>query len=114
MVWTDTRWRARQPSAAPVLDMTPDGQFVDSAAPRGLPFSTKVLGVSVAVAVLAGAIGFALLALWLALQLIPIAIGAGVVAYGVYRFQAWRARQALRNGSLRGQGYPLRRQPGAF
>lgn len=111
MVWNDTRWRDRQPqngpaSSGPVLDMTPDGQFID-APPRGNvpPLAAKALAISVFVAVLAGIAGVAMLALWLALQLIPIAIGAGLIAYGVFRFQVWRAR----HGSLGGQGNPLRR-----
>lgn len=101
MVWNDANWRQRQHSDSarsrgPVLDMTPDGQFVElPQRPGPAPFTVKVMGVSVVVAVLAGMIGLALLALWIALQLIPLAIGAGLVAYGVYRFQAWRARQAL-------------------
>jgi hypothetical protein len=39
------------------------------------------------------------LALWLAMTLIPIAIGAGLVAYGVIRYRMWKA-----GVSFRGQG----------
>lgn len=79
--------------------MTPDGRFVHPVRqPSALP--AKVFGVAVLVAVLAGAAVIALLALWLALQLIPIAIGAALIAYGVFRFQMWRAQR--RGGSLFG------------
>lgn len=110
MVWQDARWRPRQKESGeprgPLLDMTPDGQFVEAQPrPSMSPFNVKVTGVAAVVVVLAGAIGFALLALWLVLQLIPIAIGAGLIAYGVYRFQAWRARQSL----FSRERYPLRR-----
>lgn len=110
MVWQDARWRPRQKESGaprgPLLDMTPDGQFVEAQPrPSMSPFNVKVTGVAAVVVVLAGAIGFALLALWLVLQLIPIAIGAGLIGYGVYRFQAWRARQSL----FSRERYPLRR-----
>jgi hypothetical protein len=94
----DPRWRDSR-NTGPVIDVTPDGHFVDPARPpTALP--AQVFGVAVLVAVLAGAAAMALLALWLALQLIPIAIGAAIVAYGVFRFQMWRAR---RGGSLFGR-----------
>ena len=44
------------------------------------------------VAVLATAGAVALLALWFALAMIPIALGAGLVAYGALRFQRWRGQ----------------------
>ena len=107
MVWNETRGRTRPPqdAAGPVIDMTPDGQFIDTGLRAASPIAARVLGLSVLVAVIAGILGVAMLALWLALQLIPIAIGAGLIAYGAFRFQLWRAR----HGSLRGQGNPLRR-----
>lgn len=103
MAWNQTRGRDRQ-KQGPLLDMTPDGRFATPIRqPSGLP--GRIFGVSVLVAVMAGATAVALLALWLALQLIPIAIGAAVVAYGVFRFRAWQAR---RNGGSFG------RQRGVF
>jgi hypothetical protein len=38
----------------------------------------------------AGAV--ALLALWFALAMIPIALGAGLIAYAAMRFQRWRGQ----------------------
>lgn len=101
MVWNDTSWRTRQPRDGkepngPVLDMTPDGDFVvRGPAAAGPTLGARVMGISIIVAVLAGLLGAALIALWLALQLIPIAIGAGLIAYGVFRFQTWRAGKSL-------------------
>ncbi len=98
MAKDDPRWRDRR-GKGPVIDVTLEGRFVDpSRPPSALP--AKVFGVAVLVAVLAGAAAVALLALWLALQLIPIAIGAALVAYCVFRFQIWRAR---RGGGLFGR-----------
>jgi hypothetical protein len=101
MVWNDTRGRSRAPSDAPVLDMTPDGRFVEGRAARPSLLPARVMGIAILVAVIAGMLGFALLALWLALQLIPIAIGAGLIAYGIFRFQVWRARPSSRVGRNR-------------
>jgi len=83
--------------------MTPDGEFVDVRQPGGpppfaAPFPVKVIGVGMLVAVVAGAVGIALLALWLALTLIPIAIGGALIAYGVFRVQLWRARHRSLSG----------------
>ncbi len=69
------------------LDMTLDGQFRD---PPAVPVVTQIGRIAVVVAVLAAAGAIAMLALWFALALIPIALGAGLVAYGVLRYQRWR------------------------
>jgi hypothetical protein len=71
----------------PPLDMTLDGRFRE---PPAVPVAAKIGRVAVLVAALAAAGAVALLALWFALALIPIAIGAGLIAYGAVRYQAWR------------------------
>jgi hypothetical protein len=91
-------WRARRPDTGPVIDMTPDGEFISVRQSGTLPFSTKVVVVAVLVAVLAGAVAIALLALWLALTLIPIAIAGALIAYGVFRVQLWWARRRSLGG----------------
>jgi len=94
----EQRWRDSRGTRGPVIDVTVDGRFVDPARPASA-LTAKVFGVAVLVAVLAGTAAMALLALWLALQLIPIAIGAALVAYGVFRYRLWRAG---RSGGLFG------------
>jgi hypothetical protein len=76
----------------PPLDMTLDGQFRE---PPAMPAATKIVRLAVIVAALATIGAVALLALWFALILIPVAIGAGLVAWGVLRFQQWRGRGPL-------------------
>lgn len=76
-----------------VIDMTPDGQIAGKPA-----FPSKVVGIAVAVAVIAGGIALAALALYVALALIPIALGAAAVAYGWWKWQVWRARRASGGG----------------
>ncbi len=68
--------------------------------------ANRVLRGAIVVAVLAGAASLAALALWVALALIPIAIGAAVLAYGVLRYRMWRAGR-----SAGGQRAPFRQDP---
>lgn len=73
-----------------VLDMTPDGSF---RAPTGPKLSTRIIGLAVIVAVVAGAIAFAAFALWIALMLIPVFILAVLIAVGTIRFKIWQAQR---------------------
>lgn len=75
----------------PVLDMTPDGQFVGPP-PRPV-WMTRLIAGAVLVAVAAGCIALAALAFWLLLAAIPVAIVAGLVAWAGLRLQLWRARR---------------------
>lgn len=74
------------------IDMTPDGRFLPPPRTHGLPLTAKVGAIAAMVAAVAGAIAIAALALWVALMVIPVVLVAGVVAYGAFRFQMWRAR----------------------
>jgi hypothetical protein len=57
----------------PELEMTLEGDFVSQPKP---PVSTRILFWAVVVAVLAGALSLAALALWVAMIILPVAIGA--------------------------------------
>lgn len=72
--------------------MTPEGAFVDPPRPPILP---RIMLWAIIVAILAGALSIAAFALWLALLILPVAVGAAVVAYGVFRFQVWRAQHSV-------------------
>jgi Flp pilus assembly protein TadB len=74
----------------PELDMTPDGQF---RTPPRATWSQRVLRYAILIAVVAAGLAVAALALWFALILIPVAIGAGLVAYGLFRWRLWQARR---------------------
>jgi len=76
----------------PELEMTIEGEFVE---PRSAPIANRILLWAIVVAVLAGALSIAALALWFALMILPVAVGAGAVAYGVYRYRLWRMQSAL-------------------
>ena len=74
-----------------LLDMTPDGRFRGPSRP---PLSTRVLGIALAVTAIAAALALGALALWFALVLIPVALGAAAVAWLAWRYRLWRAGRA--------------------
>jgi len=76
----------------PVLEMTLEGDFVSQPKP---PVSTRILFWAVVIAVLAGAVSLAALALWVAMIILPVAIGAAVIAWAVLRYKMWRAGASL-------------------
>ena len=78
----------------PVLDMTPEGTFRTLPRPAGgPPLSFKLLVGAVLVAVVAGAVSVAALALWVMSMLLPVAILAGAAAWATLRFRRWQAQQ---------------------
>jgi len=76
----------------PELDMNLEGEFVSPPRP---PIVTKILLWAIVIAIVAGAFVLAAFALWLALMILPIALGAAVIAWGLFRFQVWRAGKSL-------------------
>jgi hypothetical protein len=77
------------------IDMRPDGSFREPDKP---PLAARIFFWAVLVATAAGGIVVAALALWVALTLIPLAIGAAIIAYLAFRFQLWRTGGSLRGG----------------
>ncbi len=71
------------------IDITLDGQVRQ---PPPAPALGGLLRVAILVAVLAGAIAVAALALWFALLLIPVALAAAAVAWLAWRWQVFRRR----------------------
>jgi fatty acid desaturase len=78
----------------PQLDMTPDGRFRE---PPATPLATRIARTALVIAVLSGVVAALILALWFALALIPVAIGAALVAWAAFRFQLWRMRRSARH-----------------
>jgi hypothetical protein len=74
------------------LEMNLQGEFVSPPRPSLL---NRVMIWAIAIAVLAGSLTIAALALWLALIILPVALGAAVIAYGIWRYQMWRRRSAF-------------------
>ncbi len=83
---------ARSP---PEIDMLPDGTIRRPARP---PIATRIFIWAVIIAAIAGALSLAAFALWIALIILPVALGAAVIAWLAFRFQLWRAGGSIRRG----------------
>lgn len=75
--------------------MTINGEFRTPPKP---PILTRILIWAVIIAVITGGFALAAFALWLALIILPVALGAAVVAWMIWRFQMWRARSSIGRG----------------
>ena len=79
----------------PTLDMTPDGAF--RRPPQvGPTLSLKLLVGAVLVAMVAGGIAVAAIALWLFSMVLPVLVVAGVAVWGLLKYRQW---QLLRGGA---------------
>ena len=67
--------------------MTPDGRVH----PVGLPLSTRILIGAALVAVIAGGLAFAVLALSFVAFLVPVALLAAAMAWAMLQWRRWRA-----------------------
>jgi hypothetical protein len=76
----------------PELEMTINGEFIS---PPQVPLSSRILMGAIVVAVLAGALSLAAFALWLALLILPVAFGAALVAWAMFRYRLWRAQRSM-------------------
>jgi membrane protein implicated in regulation of membrane protease activity len=72
------------PHRPPELEMTVDGEFVS---PPKVPISSRILVWAIVVAFVAGVLSLAALALWVALLILPVALGAAVVAWAMFRYR---------------------------
>jgi len=91
-----------QENPPPTLDMTPDGEF--RAAPARLGWGMRVFLVAFSVSLVTGLIAVVVLSLYVALLLIPLAIGLTACAYVAQRWRAWRAGAASVGGEHGGFG----------
>jgi hypothetical protein len=76
----------------PEIDMNLEGEFVEPPRP---PLANRVMVGAAVVAILAGTLAISAFALWLALLILPIAVGASAVTYLIYRYQAWRGVKSV-------------------
>jgi hypothetical protein len=76
----------------PELDMTIDGELVSLQKP---PVASRVLIWAVLIAIIAGALSLAAFALWIALLILPVALGAAVIAWAMFRYRIWRAQRTV-------------------
>ncbi|WP_428486123.1 hypothetical protein [Rhodopila sp.] len=87
----------------PQLDMTLEGEFVSPPKP---PVSTRIMVWAIVIAIITGGLAFAALALWVALIILPVALGAAIIAWAMFRYRMWRAGKSL--GGQRNMWSPRR------
>ena len=80
--------------------MTLEGEFVSPPPNAKPPLGTRVLIWSAAIAAIAIGCAVAVFALWLLAVLIPVALIAAVIAYGVFRYQMWRNGGSVPGGTI--------------
>jgi O-antigen/teichoic acid export membrane protein len=100
-----------RPDAGPILEMTPDGQFLDA---RPAPLSQQLLRTAVVIAIIGTMLAVAAVALWFAMLLVPVVLAAGLLAYGLFRWRLWRSGVRFTPGMFQAssfgrQGNPFRR-----
>ncbi|GAC1340823.1 MAG: hypothetical protein NVSMB18_11650 [Acetobacteraceae bacterium] len=82
----------------PTLDMTPDGGFRRlPPAPGRVPASFKLLVGAVILAVVAGAVTVAALALWVVSLMLPVLVLAAAGAYAMVKYRRWQSLRGARN-----------------
>lgn len=69
------------------IRMTADGRFID---PPPTPIASRIFRYAVLVAMVSATLGFAALAIWFTLMLIPVALAAGAVAWVAWRWRMWK------------------------
>lgn len=87
----------------PTLDMRLDGSFKTANRPT-TPLSFKLMLGAIMLAVVAGAIAFAALALWVFAMVLPVVIVAAAVAWATMKFRQWQVARARASHG----GRPLR------
>ena len=76
----------------PELEMTINGEFVS---PATAPITSRIFMWAIVIAVVTGALSLAAFALWIALIILPVAFGAAVVAWAMFRYRVWRVQRSM-------------------
>jgi hypothetical protein len=76
----------------PVLEMNLAGEFVS---PPKTPVSSHIMIWAVVIAVVTSAISIAAFALWIALTILPFALCAAAVGWGLLRYRMWQAQKQM-------------------
>jgi hypothetical protein len=84
----------------PIIDMTLDGTFVSPPQLPRPPFGARVMVWAIVAVMLAVAALILALTFWFVVLILPLVLGAALVAYVALRYQLWRAGRsfAVRRG----------------
>jgi len=86
-----------------IIDMTLEGDFVSPPPLSRPPIGARIMVWAVVVMVLAVTALIVALTFWFVLMILPLVLGAALVAYLALRYQLWRS----------GRSFTVRRGPGA-
>ena len=87
-----------------IIDMTLDGEFVSPPPLARPPIGARIMVWAIVAMVLAVAVLIVALTFWFVVMLLPLVLGAALVAYIALRFQLWRS----------GDTFTVRRGPGGW
>jgi len=85
-----------------IIEMTLEGEFVSPPPPPRLPVATRIMVWAIVAMVLAIAVLIVALTFWVVVMILPLILGAALVAYLAFRYQMWRG----------GRSFTIRRGPG--
>ncbi len=74
----------------PTIDMRLDGSFRTPPRAPGLPLSFKLMVAGGLVAMVAGSLAMAALAIWVFSMLLPVIVMAGLFGWGMVMFRRWQ------------------------
>ena len=73
-----------------IIDMTLEGDFVAAPPPSRPPIGARIMVWAIVAMVLAVTALIVALTFWFVLMILPVILGAALVAYLVFRYQVWR------------------------
>ncbi len=86
-----------------ILDMTLQGEFIAPPSPPKPPLGARIMLWAIVAMVLSVSVLIVALTFWFVVMLLPLLLGAALVAYLAFRYQMWRGG---------GRVFTIRRWPG--
>jgi membrane protein YdbS with pleckstrin-like domain len=87
-----------------IIEMTLEGEFVSPPPPKP-PFGARVMLWAIVTMVLAITVLIVAVTFWFVVMILPLILGAALVAYLAFRYQLWRGG---------GRTFTIRRGPGGW
>lgn len=73
-----------------VIHLNPDGSFADPPQPPRPPLAERIMLTAIGIAVVAGGLALAAFAIASLFVLVPVALAAGALGYGAFRWRRWQ------------------------
>jgi hypothetical protein len=73
-----------------IIEMTLEGEFVSPPPPPRPPIGARIMIWAIVTMVVAVAVMIVALTFWFLAMLLPVILGAALVAYLAFRYQVWR------------------------